>query len=270
MCRTSGIWLNGDFNYSDSWGVNNYNFSYTSNEQETYFSYSTNEDSKSFPILTIDLDGNLTYNGGDMSYGVCPIFEKEVTPICRKVVVDFNLKYGFMFGDGFMFKESDNMTSIDCQLKCQNNCSCFAYATTNRENDTGCEIWSRGTKFIEAYKDFDQSKGETGSFSDESVQKGGVEATVEGKKKGRKKIVSSRTHGMQTHNTKKRETVALTLSKDLKVHTVMNKGMWDFDDEIAKVIEIAVALGFKFNGNKKEIRAEQARRENEDDDRFAS
>ncbi|KAI9159616.1 hypothetical protein LWI28_000273 [Acer negundo] len=152
MCRTSGIWLNGDFNYSDSWGVDNYNFSYTSNEQETYFSYSTNEDSTSFPILKIDPHGSLTYDGGDLSYGVCPIFEKEVTPICGKVVLDFNLSYGFMSGDGFKFKKSDNMTSIDCQLKRQNNCSCFAHATTNGENDTGCEIWSRGTKFIKAYK----------------------------------------------------------------------------------------------------------------------
>ncbi|KAK4843170.1 hypothetical protein QYF36_004886 [Acer negundo] len=95
VCRTSGIWLNGDFNYSDYWGVNNYNFSYTSNEQET------------------------------------------------KGVLYFNLKYELMSGDGFKFKESDNMTSTDCQLKCQS--SCFAYAITNRENGTG-------TKFIKAHK----------------------------------------------------------------------------------------------------------------------
>ncbi|KAK0598754.1 hypothetical protein LWI29_037675 [Acer saccharum] len=72
-----------------------------------------------------------------MSYGVCPIFENKMTPICRKGVLDFNLKYGFMPGDGFKFKESDKMTSIDFELKCQNNCSCYAYATTNRENDIG-------------------------------------------------------------------------------------------------------------------------------------
>ncbi|KAK0597697.1 hypothetical protein LWI29_027783 [Acer saccharum] len=102
------------------------------------------------PVLTIDPNGSLIYDGGDMSYGVCPIFEDKMTMICRKGVLDFNLKYGLMSGDGFKFKESDNMTSIDFELKFQNNCSCFAYATTNREKDTGCEIWS--TKFIEAHK----------------------------------------------------------------------------------------------------------------------
>jgi len=44
--------------------------------------------------------------------------------------------------DGLKFNEGDNLT--DCKAKCLNNCFCVAYASTNEENQTGCEIWSTG------------------------------------------------------------------------------------------------------------------------------
>lgn len=44
--------------------------------------------------------------------------------------------------NGFMFNESDNLTIVDCQAKCLNNCSCIAYASTNEDGDAGYEIWS--------------------------------------------------------------------------------------------------------------------------------
>ncbi|KAK4842844.1 hypothetical protein QYF36_000698 [Acer negundo] len=36
------------------------------------------------------------------------------------------------------------------------DCSCVAYAATNRANGTGCEIWSRETEFIQSY-DYDDN-----------------------------------------------------------------------------------------------------------------
>lgn len=66
---------------------------------------------------------------------------------------DFELnwarKRGFMSADGFKFKGSNNMSRDDCATKCLSNCSCIAFAITNKNNNTACEIWSRGSKFIE-------------------------------------------------------------------------------------------------------------------------
>ena len=44
--------------------------------------------------------------------------------------------------DGFEFNEGDNLTLLDCKFKCLNNCSCVAFASTNEDTQTGCEIWS--------------------------------------------------------------------------------------------------------------------------------
>ncbi|GKV43371.1 hypothetical protein SLEP1_g50671 [Rubroshorea leprosula] len=61
--------------------------------------------------------------------------------------------HGIMSTDGFRFNESDNLTFHDCRDKCLLNCSCFAYATTNIEDDTGCEIWSSSGIFRETKYD---------------------------------------------------------------------------------------------------------------------
>nr|XP_023920484.1 G-type lectin S-receptor-like serine/threonine-protein kinase CES101 [Quercus suber] len=44
--------------------------------------------------------------------------------------------------DGFKFNEGENLTIMDCEAKCYNNCSCVAYASTNLDFQTGCQIWS--------------------------------------------------------------------------------------------------------------------------------
>ena len=42
----------------------------------------------------------------------------------------------------FKFNEGENLTIVDCKAKCFNNCSCVAYASTNLDFQTGCQIWS--------------------------------------------------------------------------------------------------------------------------------
>ncbi|KAK9232004.1 hypothetical protein WN943_022245 [Citrus x changshan-huyou] len=147
---TKGIWLNGEFDFlglvSDG-----YNFSYASNEHEKYFNYSASETITSFPELRLTADGLRGALSVHCLHEIqCVSVSVNVKrPRCRKDFSKFEYKYGFMNGDGFKFKESDNMTLSDCEVKCFQNCSCVAYASINASNDTGCEIWSSGTKFTE-------------------------------------------------------------------------------------------------------------------------
>ena len=79
---TSGLLLNGNFNFSRSWNVS---FSYTSNEQEKYFKYSLNEGVTSSVFLGIDSEGGLTDSRGSFAsctYKGC--WNQLPRPICRK------------------------------------------------------------------------------------------------------------------------------------------------------------------------------------------
>ncbi|GAY64756.1 hypothetical protein CUMW_235870 [Citrus unshiu] len=76
----------------------------------------------------------------------------EGYPVCRNASSDFKTITALradISNDGFTFKESDNMTINDCQLACQKNCSCIAFASANENNKTGCQIWSEGTNFTD-------------------------------------------------------------------------------------------------------------------------
>ncbi|XP_030968792.1 G-type lectin S-receptor-like serine/threonine-protein kinase CES101 isoform X1 [Quercus lobata] len=127
----------------------NYSFDYTSNENETYFSYSAAADIYS-PQLSINYLGVLSDDKGaivnctsDSSY----LNEGCVAKVnlqCRSLNETFSRLFGSWHDDGFKFNEGDNLTLMDCKTKCLNNCSCVAYASTNEENQTGCEIWSTG------------------------------------------------------------------------------------------------------------------------------
>ena len=69
---------------------------------------------------------------------------KKKLPACRSTDSKFQI-FPYLLSDksnGFLFNESDNLTIMDCQAKCLNNCSCIAYASTNEDGDAGCEIWS--------------------------------------------------------------------------------------------------------------------------------
>ncbi|KAJ0007578.1 hypothetical protein Pint_29815 [Pistacia integerrima] len=136
----SGLWQNGNVSsFFDS--KRDYSFSYTTNEQEKYFSYSVNEDVTSFPILQISSTGALI---NDQESSVAN--SQDDYPDCRAKLTYFDIRTGCTSGKGFKF----NMTIAHCKAKCMKNCSCVAFASTNKINDTGCEIWSRETKFIES------------------------------------------------------------------------------------------------------------------------
>ncbi|KAG8481916.1 hypothetical protein CXB51_026655 [Gossypium anomalum] len=61
----------------------------------------------------------------------------------------FQKHVGYMSDTGFKFSETDNLSGIDCQAKCLDDCSCVAYASKN-DDGTGCEIWSTGVSFTES------------------------------------------------------------------------------------------------------------------------
>ena len=107
-------------------------------------------------------------------------------------------------------------------------------------------------------------------------------------RKGRKKCGSSKRHGMQTMNSKVRETASHKPSEEIDHHAAEEKITWNLDEEIikiietgaalgahfsgtdieveiAKAIETGVALGFDFNGHEKEMAKIIARREEEDE-----
>ncbi|KAM3747668.1 hypothetical protein ACB098_05G052200 [Castanea mollissima] len=63
-------------------------------------------------------------------------------PECRSPDDVFYSHFTFMYSDGFKFSESENLTLMDCEAKCLNNCSCVAYASTIEDAQTGCEIWT--------------------------------------------------------------------------------------------------------------------------------
>ncbi|KAJ4718141.1 G-type lectin S-receptor-like serine/threonine-protein kinase [Melia azedarach] len=160
------IWKNAEVQWTSSLLPNNsirffsagpsyYNFSYTSDERERYLTYSADEDAVSFPLIKILPIGGLIDDTGRsircITFGGCG--EYRYLPSCWRRNVDIQVKYGYMDGPGFKFPESDNMTLNNCRSECLRNCSCIAYTTTNKYANTGCQIWSRGIKFMESYSD---------------------------------------------------------------------------------------------------------------------
>ncbi|GLU14526.1 hypothetical protein SLE2022_310880 [Rubroshorea leprosula] len=176
--RTDVYWRSGSWQESSSdfpylsrhdYG---YNFSFTQNENETYFSYTENH-LYSFPSITISYYGELRISQSANSFlsiscygpyeynkgcGKVNLPECRV-PECRGTIrLDHDFRYrfgrqGIMFTNGFRFYESDNLTLDACRAKCLLNCSCFAYAATNIEDQTGCEIWTSNGIFRETKSD---------------------------------------------------------------------------------------------------------------------
>ncbi|KAM6585958.1 hypothetical protein CsatB_012960 [Cannabis sativa] len=142
-----------------------YKFSYVSNEEETYFNYSVSKEITIFPRVS------LTPNGEIKGYGMNAMFTQVSClsssssssplrfgcvelklPSCRnRFDMDnsnkFVSKIGAMSQTGFKFNEKDNLTILDCWDICLQNCSCVAYASTNDDIGTGCEIWSKDSTF---------------------------------------------------------------------------------------------------------------------------
>ncbi|KAJ0076143.1 hypothetical protein Patl1_34173 [Pistacia atlantica] len=134
---------------SNSWTIANYEFRLVANEQEKYLTFSLT----GYPndMLKIQLDGSSLIQ---LIVSSKKVYQKD--PICRRDAPFFESRYGFMSRDGFKFKESENMSYTDCELKCWNNCSCAAYSTTHLR--IGCEIWGREANFTESYREFVNSR----------------------------------------------------------------------------------------------------------------
>ena len=142
-------WTSGYVNSSSfRLPISNYSFHYTSNENETYFSYSADIYYRKLSInylgVLSDYKGTIVDCTSASSYLNEGCVAKENLQ-CRSPNDTFSGVFGSWHDiDGFKFIEGDNLTLMDCRAKCLNDCSCVAYASTNEENQTGCEIWSTG------------------------------------------------------------------------------------------------------------------------------
>ncbi|XP_047177401.1 G-type lectin S-receptor-like serine/threonine-protein kinase CES101 [Vigna umbellata] len=71
---------------------------------------------------------------------------------CRSSEGGFVESFGNMSNVGIQIYAGSNGTQC-CEIICRNNCSCQAYAPINRKNNTGCQIWLKGTEFVRASAD---------------------------------------------------------------------------------------------------------------------
>ncbi|KAL2462698.1 G-type lectin S-receptor-like serine/threonine-protein kinase CES [Forsythia ovata] len=149
MYWTSGVWSNGHFGNLPK--LLDGEFSYVSNENEKYLTYSVNK-SISFLYYRLDPAGVMMVIVLG-SFGDCSLAKqdegcvKKTLPECRKPDYWFESRVGYMLGDGYRFDENYNLSIFDCQDKCEQNCSCVAYASRTTQYRTGCEIWNKETNF---------------------------------------------------------------------------------------------------------------------------
>ncbi|GLU14531.1 hypothetical protein SLE2022_310930 [Rubroshorea leprosula] len=169
------IWRQGDLYWrsrlslQSSYGLQyasdyGYNFSFTQNENEMFFSYSStivvpririqSAESQLHGLLMIYVHGSwsplVSCDYYVWNYNYIFVGEgciKQKLPKCRDTGNLFEYdsideKWGSMSNAGYRFSESDNLTIEDCKAKCLLNCSCFAYASANNVDQTGCEIWT--------------------------------------------------------------------------------------------------------------------------------
>ncbi|KAJ1376365.1 S-locus receptor kinase, C-terminal [Sesbania bispinosa] len=67
---------------------------------------------------------------------------------CRSHDGGFVERFGYMSTVGIKVYDGLNNGTNCCEIICRNNCSCNAYASINHMNNTGCQIWGKGSKFI--------------------------------------------------------------------------------------------------------------------------
>ncbi|KAL4626197.1 hypothetical protein ACB092_05G078000 [Castanea dentata] len=139
-------WPTNGFTLPDQRGAY-YSFVKITNENETYFNYSTSNDA-TFTRLRINHLGNL-YLCERLLVECCTLSPasnegcvKQTLPECRRHDYTFIQNSAYIVdGDVFVFNESDNLTRVDCQNRCLNNCSCVAYASS-KQDDIGCKTTS--------------------------------------------------------------------------------------------------------------------------------
>ncbi|KAJ0076320.1 hypothetical protein Patl1_34170 [Pistacia atlantica] len=124
---TGELSLNEQSMSSNSWTISNFEFRLVANEQEKYLTlFSTG-----YPDDILKIQPNVSSQIQELVDSGLVSSEKvyQKDPICRRDAPFFESRYGLMSRDGFKFTESENMSYIDCELKCWNNCSCAAYST---------------------------------------------------------------------------------------------------------------------------------------------
>ncbi|XP_020228272.1 hevamine-A [Cajanus cajan] len=67
---------------------------------------------------------------------------------CKRHNNGFIESLGYMATTCFIVSESESIGRLCCEVICRNNCSCNAYAPLNFVNNTGCQLWSKGARFI--------------------------------------------------------------------------------------------------------------------------
>ncbi|KAI9110207.1 hypothetical protein K1719_018649 [Acacia pycnantha] len=80
---------------------------------------------------------------------ISPLCTPQRAPKCRNHDSGFEERLGYMSTDSIKFNESENLSGQCCETICWNNCSCEAYAALNQVDNTGCQIWLKGTRFTE-------------------------------------------------------------------------------------------------------------------------
>ncbi|XP_010503680.1 PREDICTED: G-type lectin S-receptor-like serine/threonine-protein kinase CES101 isoform X1 [Camelina sativa] len=171
MFWASGLWFKGQFLVENKLG---FDVSFVSTKSERYFMYLGDQsDGTLFPRIMIDQQGTLqTINlKGVQQHVLCSsVFNYKLEYGCYQKnsmqcrykfygAVDKNgrcLEYGKCWsfrddfrdgvftslGNGFILSETDGkLSSNDCYVKCLQNCSCLAYASTHADG-TGCELWN--------------------------------------------------------------------------------------------------------------------------------
>ncbi|TKY48164.1 Cysteine-rich receptor protein kinase 10 [Spatholobus suberectus] len=82
-----------------------------------------------------------------------PLCTLRSLPGCRSLDGGFVERVGNMSTVGIKVYEDGNNGTRCCEIICRNNCSCDAYGPINHINNTGCQIWLKGPKFLRASGD---------------------------------------------------------------------------------------------------------------------
>lgn len=149
------LWMGKVYWKSGPWPTGHLALEYVSNEDEKYFMYTVDFVYERHTVspsgLIQDGSGGNTVFGNcsdDTSHAGCL---KQVLPQCRAAKKYwFELRQVYVFGDSFKFDENYTLSLSDCKAKCDNDCSCVAYASVDSDAGIGCQIWGNDMSFVSA------------------------------------------------------------------------------------------------------------------------
>ncbi|KAH0763098.1 hypothetical protein KY290_019171 [Solanum tuberosum] len=149
------LWMGKVYWKSGPWPTGHLALKYVSNEDEKYFIYTVELEYQRysvspFGIIQDTFKGNAVFGNcsNETPHAGCV---KQVLPQCRAAKKYwFELRQVYMFGDGVKFDENYTLSLSDCKAKCENDCSCVAYASVDSDTGIGCQIWGNDTSFVTA------------------------------------------------------------------------------------------------------------------------